>query len=252
MMLTLLNYHSIDNLGLPVSVRPDRFAAHMAFLAIHQYRLLPMSDVVGLLNSDRPIPPRCAALTFDDGYRSVHTFAREVLERYSFPATIFLTSGHFGKLSNWPSHAPKFSTREMLSINEIRELQASGFTIGAHTVSHHHLTRIPFAQAQREIEDSQVAIEQIVGDRIHHFAYPYGELNAPLRTLVASRFETACGSEMRLAKRGDDIYNLPRIDGYYFDDLLKLGGPETRAGRLYISIRNKLRTTRRLLTRVDC
>src|SRR5271167_1656246 len=100
--------------------------------------MLTMSEVVDLLNSNRPMPQRCASLTFDDGYRSVYTVALEQLRRYSFPATVFITSGHCGKLSNWPSHAPALSTREMLTATELRELSASRVAIGAHTISHHN------------------------------------------------------------------------------------------------------------------
>src|ERR1035437_7687379 len=161
MMLTILTYHSIDSLGLITSVRPDRFAAQIAFLAEHQYQMLTIDEVVDLLNSDRPIPRRCATLTFDDGYRSVYTVALEQLRRYSFPATVFVTSGHCGKLSNWPSHLT--------------------------------LTRLPLAQAQHEIEDSRVELEQIVGDRVRHFAYSYGELKR-LATNARRASFSACGT----------------------------------------------------------
>jgi peptidoglycan/xylan/chitin deacetylase (PgdA/CDA1 family) len=250
-MLTILTYHSIDNLGLSTSVRPERFTAQMAFLADHKYQMLTMNEAIDLLNSGRPIPPRCAAVTFDDGYRSVYTVAFEQLRLYSCPATVFVTSGHFGKLSNWRSHAPEFSTREMLTAAELRALCASHIMIGSHTVSHHHLTRLPPAQAEREIEDSRVALEQIVGERVRHFAYPYGELNDDLREFVKSRFDSACGSDLRLATHGDDIYNLPRIDAYYFDDLLRLGGPEARVGRAFVRIRRSLRLARKAVTRDD-
>lgn len=248
-MLTILMYHSIDNLGLITSVRPERFAAQMAFLAEHKHQMLTLDEVVDLLNSDRPIPPRCAALTFDDGYRTVYTVALEHLRRYSFPATVFVVSGHCGKLSNWPSHAPQHSTREMLTAAELRELRASRVTIGAHTVSHHHLTRLPLAQAQREIEDSRAELEQIVGDRVRHFAYPYGELNDALRAFVAGRFDSACGIDLRFARHGDDFYNLPRIDTSYFDELSRLGGSDALTGRAYIRILRSLRAARKALTR---
>ncbi len=250
-MLTILMYHSVDELASNISVRPDQFASHLAFFAKHQYKMLTIDEVVDLLNSDRPMPPRCAALTFDDGYRSVYTIALQQLRRYSFPATLFVTSGYCGKLSNWPSHKAHYATREMLTAAELRELDASGVTIGAHTVSHHHLPGLPIAQARREIEHSQDTLEQIIGSRVRHFAYPHGELNGTLRELVARRFDSACGVELRLAKHGDDIYDLPRLDAYYLDNTLRLGGPQTSTGRAYISVRGKLRAVRRVLRRVS-
>ncbi len=250
-MLTILMYHSIDGLGLTTSVRPDRFAAQMAFLAKHQYKMLSIGEAVELLNSDRPLPPRCAVLTFDDGYRSVYTVAFEELQRYSFPATVYVTSGYCGKLSNWPSHRPEHSTRKMLSATELRELHGHGMAIGAHTVNHHHLAGLPPEQARHEIEASQDQLEQMVGERVRHFAYPFGELNEDLRSLVANRFDSACGVEFRFATRGDDIYNLPRIDSYFLDDLMRLGGATSWSARTYVRIRHGLRLARSKLTPVD-
>lgn len=248
-MLTILNYHSIDDLGLNTSIRPERFAAQMAFLVEHHYQVLTIAEVVELLKSEQPIPRRCATITFDDGYQSVYTVALEQLRRYSFPATLFVTSGFCGKLSNWPSHRADSSTRQMLSAGEIRELSASRVTIGAHTVSHHRLTRLPLAQAQREIEESQAELEQIIGEPVRHFAYPYGEQNDAVRALVASRFDSAYGVDFRLATHEDDIYNLPRLDTFYLDDLLRFGGPDERAARFYVRIRKNLRAVRKALMR---
>jgi peptidoglycan/xylan/chitin deacetylase (PgdA/CDA1 family) len=249
-MLTILTYHSIDRVGLVTSIRPDRFAAHMAFLAEHRFQVLALDQIVSMLGSATSIPPRCVAITFDDGYRSVYTEAFATLRRHSFPATVFVTSGHCGGLSNWPSHGPEMSHHEMLGGAELRELRAHGVTIGAHTVNHNHLTGLPLPRAQREIEDSRVELEQIVGEAVRHFAYPYGESNAELRALAARTFISAYGTDLRLARLGDDIYNLPRIDAYYLDEVLRLGGPESPMGRAYLSVRRPLRRARAAFRRV--
>lgn len=227
-MLTILTYHSIDRLGMVTSVSPDRFAAQMAFFAERRFQMLTLGQAIDMLSSPMPIPPRCAAITFDDGYRSVYAEAFDLLRCHSFPATVFVTSGQCGKQS-------------MLSGAELREMRTHGVAIGAHTVNHHHLLQLPLPEAQREIEDSRIALEQITGEAVRHFAYPYGESNTELRALVASHFDSACGTDLRLARRGDDLYNLPRIDAYYLDEVLRLGGPESRMGRAYLGVRRPLR-----------
>lgn len=245
-MLTILAYHSIDHLGLDTSITPETFAAQMAYLARHRFRILPLDQVVELIGSQQPILPRCAAITFDDGYRSVYSIALPHLRRYSFPATVFMISGYCGGLSNWPSHALKNSTREMLSTAELRELAASNVTIGAHTVNHPHLFDIPLTEARREIADSRVALEQIVGAPVRHFAYPYGEHNRGLRALVAEHFASACVTQMRAAGPGDDLYRLPRIDAWDFNRWLRLFGPNGRLGDVYLRARAHLRELRRV------
>ncbi len=240
-MLTILNYHAIDNLGMITSVRPERFAAQMRFLVEHRYRVLPLDEVLSLLKSRAPIPPRCTAITFDDGYQSVYTCAFESLRSYSFPATIFVTSGMCGKWSNWPEPHPRPSSRPMLSPSEICELASNGFSIGAHTVSHHRLTRLGPEEARREIEESQIQLEQMIGKPVRHFAYPHGESNPAIRAYAASRFDSAYGVDFRLATHEDDIYNLPRLDTFYLDDLLRLGGPDKPAAQIYVRGRRVLR-----------
>jgi peptidoglycan/xylan/chitin deacetylase (PgdA/CDA1 family) len=102
------------------------------------------------------------------------------------------------------------------------------------------LVGLPRQQAEREIEDSQKALEQMVGARVRHFGYPFGELSNEVREFVSNRFDSACGLEFRLARYGDDIYNLPRIDSLFADDLMRFGGPARLTGRAYIDVRRKM------------
>ena len=204
-----------------------------------------------MLKSKARIPRRCVSITFDDGYQSVYTCAFESLRRYSFPATIFVTSGICRKSSNPPDPHRRETSRLMLSPKEIRELAAHGITVGAHSVNHYHLTRLPLDEARHEIEDSQIQLQQMIGKPVRHFAYPHGESNAAIRAFTASRFDSAYGIDFRLATHQDDIYELPRLDTFYLDDLLRLGGPDERAARVYVRGRRVLRGLRRTLMRAN-
>lgn len=62
----------------------------------------------------------------------------------------------------------------MLDWDEVREMRAAGVSVGAHTVSHPILSRIPDEQAREEIEGSKREIERQLGEAVHGFAYPNG------------------------------------------------------------------------------
>jgi peptidoglycan/xylan/chitin deacetylase (PgdA/CDA1 family) len=47
-------------------------------------------------------------------------------------------------------------------------------TMGAHTVRHYELAKLPMAQARDEIEASAVELERRLGQRPRHFSYPLG------------------------------------------------------------------------------
>lgn len=74
---------------------------------------------------------------------------------------------------------------EMLAIDDIKKLANDPLvTIGAHTVNHEILTRMPLPAAAKEIENSHKALENWTGKKISHFAYPDGQYNKQLAKLV--------------------------------------------------------------------
>jgi len=64
--------------------------------------VLPLDDIVRRLEEGRPLPRRCVALTFDDGYREVFTLVRPLLKRYGLPATLFVTVEALERGFLWP------------------------------------------------------------------------------------------------------------------------------------------------------
>ena len=51
-------------------------------------------------------------------------------------------------------------------------------TIGAHTLNHYNLLKLPASEAAAEIQQSKLQIENRIGRPVTHFAYPYGNVDA--------------------------------------------------------------------------
>src|SRR5690606_6288359 len=67
------------------------------------------------------------------------------------------------------------SPRKFMDWDEVRRLTAHPLaTIGAHTVHHYNLKRLPAEKALLEMTGSSAMIEAETGRRPQHFAYPYG------------------------------------------------------------------------------
>lgn len=243
-MAAILTYHALEDSRSVTAVSPDRFRMQMAALARNRYEILDLAELARRLDRERPLPRNVIALTFDDGYRSVHTVALPELRRRGFPATVFLATGHCGRWNDWPGEGECAPRRPMLTIEEVRALHDAGVAIGAHSVTHRSLSMLPFEAARREIEDSQRWLEDRLATRVGRFAYPYGATNRRLREYVASRFELACTTELRLARSGDDRHALPRIDAFYLDGILRLGGLHTHTASVYLRLRHALRRLR--------
>jgi peptidoglycan/xylan/chitin deacetylase (PgdA/CDA1 family) len=99
-----------------------------------------------------------------------------------------------------------------MSDEEILELRAKGFEIGAHGMSHHNLTELNSEQIHQEIYESKHMIEALLNEEIISFAYPYGQVNRSVERLVAQGgFKFGCGVYTGPPKFGDNLYNIRRL-----------------------------------------
>jgi peptidoglycan/xylan/chitin deacetylase (PgdA/CDA1 family) len=62
----------------------------------------------------------------------------------------------------------------MMSWNDIRTMALEGALFGAHTATHPILSRMPYADAVKEILKSKDTLETQLGLAVHSFAYPVG------------------------------------------------------------------------------
>jgi len=72
-------------------VRPELFAARLEALARGGYTVLRLPEAVERLQADA-LPPRSVCLTFDDGMHNFSAAAQPVLERFGYPATVYLST----------------------------------------------------------------------------------------------------------------------------------------------------------------
>jgi len=97
----IVNFHNvgIDNAFTrnleSISIDVNEFESRLKFLK-ERFEIVPFSH----LAKDR-FNPRIAAITFDDGYKTIQTNALELLERLQCPAKIFLNSSQVSGELSW-------------------------------------------------------------------------------------------------------------------------------------------------------
>lgn len=102
-----------------------------------------------------------------------------------------------------------------LTLSEFGQLASSNVvTIGAHTVDHVRLRGLDAADQQPTISSSKEQLEQLSGQVVSHFAYPYGGNDAfddhSVDAVRAAGFETACTTIPGNASPTADPHRLPR------------------------------------------
>ncbi len=88
----ILLYHRIADDPINsqlLAVSPANFEKHLKKLA-ENYRVVPLAKLLDEVRQNRVIP-NTVAITFDDGYADNLTNALPLLEKYTLPATIFVT-----------------------------------------------------------------------------------------------------------------------------------------------------------------
>jgi peptidoglycan/xylan/chitin deacetylase (PgdA/CDA1 family) len=214
-----LCYHSIHPDLSYASATPELFERHLDWLAEY-CEVIPLRRVLAAaadVRRDRP----AVAITFDDGYADNHEFALPLLTRYRLPATVFVTAGF---CDGDPAVRQRFqalrgvSAEEVLPMSwpQVRELQAGGIEIGAHTYSHPNLIRLSGREAERELRVSRELLEERLSSPIDLMAYPFGkpdrQFDATTAALArATGYSHAAAVLFRAVKPGDSPFSLPRF-----------------------------------------
>lgn len=154
---------------------------------------------------------RFVCVTLDDGYHDNYTLAYPLLKRLGVPFTVYVTTGYIDNHQEmwwYPNQHPCMSTEEL------RLLDADPLcTIGAHTVSHPKLDTLSYEEQNKEIADSKLELERLLGHPVQHFSFPHGAHNAD--TLAICRelgFKTVVQSWGGPLRKGVHYDVLPRIN----------------------------------------
>lgn len=211
----ILMYHNIARAPrkLPrwrsLYVSPGAFARQMWLLRRLGYTGLSMTAAMPYLRGEQQ--GRVAVITLDDGYLDNLEAALPVLARHGFSATCYAVSGQLGRYNAWDAELLGVRKPTMTAV-QLRQWQQAGMEVGAHTRSHPRLTQCTDAQLREEIEGSKHDLEDLLGQPVRQFCYPYGDVDE--RVVAAAReagYHAATTTHRGRAFAGMDLWRLPRI-----------------------------------------
>jgi GT2 family glycosyltransferase/peptidoglycan/xylan/chitin deacetylase (PgdA/CDA1 family) len=165
--LVVLCYH-----GVPAALR-ESFARQLDILAACA-SVIP-ADYHGVA-----VPGgRSVAITFDDAFTSALDNAIPQLRARRMPVTIFVPAGWLGCAPGWEMEYKSVDNGEIVATAEVlRALTSDLVRLGAHSLTHPHLSRISPQDACREITGCRERMRDIFGTDVRIFAFPYGDHDA--------------------------------------------------------------------------
>lgn len=98
--------------------------------------------------------------------------------------------------------------KAVLTEQQIQEISAL-HEIGAHTLTHPHLTELPIDDARKEITESKKWVESVTRKPCTMFCYPYGDYNECIKTLLEEAGFTGARTTEGLCFGYKDHFALP-------------------------------------------
>lgn len=244
----MLMYHAITpgkkTPGWPWAVSMQRFCDQLDFLAMEGYATPTMGELAS--TPTEKWTGRTAVITFDDGYVD-NLAACDELQKRGMRATWFIVSGSVGQPPKWPADGRPAG--RLLSAGELREMCENGMEIGSHTVNHVRLTDVNDTILMQELADSKAALEDILGNSVTSFAYPYGAWDTHCAAAVKQAgYAAACTTRTGWALRDNNPYQLRRLSVFNTDTVGSLARKQalaTNDGSWKAMLEYKLRRFRR-------
>jgi len=167
-VVPILMYHYIsvppedaDDYRLRLSVTPDLFEAHLAYLQSENYTSIDLYHLLDALTWGRPLPEKPIIITLDDGYRDNYENAFPLLQKYNFTATFFILTEPID-----------YNSDRYMTWAQIEEMAAAGMGIEPHTKTHPDLRNRDRDFLTWQILGSAQTIEAHIGRYPRFFAYP--------------------------------------------------------------------------------
>lgn len=196
-------YHRFgDNRYPSTNISLADFEAHLQYLRDHGYQVLTFADAIDYLQSNQE-NRKTAVITIDDGYKSFYANGLPLLEKYGYPATVFINTETVGG-------------GDYMSWFELKDAGNRKIEIGNHTHSHAYFLNLPensrYETFDDEIRLSQKIIKEQLGLTPTTFAYPYGELDPKMEAIIRNAgFKAAAAQNSGVISAQSNLMRCPRF-----------------------------------------
>ena len=133
--------------------------------------------------------------SWDDGHKLDLRLAK-LLKKYDLPGTFYIAPFNH-----------ELSQKDRLTKEEIL-LIGKDFEIGAHTLTHQHLSSLSKSEMYYEIVESKKYLEKLLRKKITSFCYPYGDYNLQVEKLVEKVGFTHARTTKRYCFQKQNTYSI--------------------------------------------
>jgi peptidoglycan/xylan/chitin deacetylase (PgdA/CDA1 family) len=188
------------------TVSPQRFREQAQALVAGCWNTVHLDEL------ERPaVTAKRVAITFDDGFLSNREHAWPVLAELGLRSTTFVVTTLLGRDNAWDgAHMPRYP---LLNEDDLRAADAALMRFESHSASHASLPQLGEQALIRELVESRLSLEALLGRRVESFAYPFGSWSPRVRDSVQrAGYRRACSCRIGRNNARTDPLLLRRIE----------------------------------------
>ena len=164
--------------GLNSGLRLERFAEYLEITSQLGFTSINYDQLYDWLLFDKPLPNRPIMFDFDHPILNIYTEIFPLMKRHNFTGNLFVNTGFY----DGACEKVAFETGHpyCASWDQIGEMKAAGWTIGAHTHTHPDLSDLASADPTGELIGAEMdknngLLEKHLGEYPKYFAFTGGQ-----------------------------------------------------------------------------
>jgi len=168
-------YHRFDDNRYPTTnISTKTLRAEFNYLKKHNYKVVPLSDMVNKIKNAEKIPDNWVAFTIDDGFKTFYTNGLPIFKEYNYPFTLFI--------------AVKYTQekyKDYVSWKQLKDIAKYG-SIEFHSYGHGHLGRMNDKEIKADMNKGLKLMKEHLNYEPKFFVYPYGEYDNRVENIIKS------------------------------------------------------------------
>ena len=233
--IPILMYHKVVKEGFSsphkTYISEEAFAGHMRTLKRLGFATVTFQDLDRAVATGIALPKKPVVLTFDDGYQGTHRRALPWMKKYGHRGVFYLLGDREIRNNSWD---PLDEEAALIGNDQLAELCAAGMEVGAHSMSHRHMSKLSRAEALAEAKDSKAVLEKLTGQRMVSYAYPYGDIDEQSKEVVREAgYSFAVATDSGGLQFSSDLFHLFRVNIFPQDGAAALWKKTLRSYRPY-------------------
>ncbi len=188
----------------------DEFEKHLLYIKKKGFETITFKDL-NEITLEKRLKKKYIILTFDDGYKDNYDLLFPLLKKHDMKAVIYMVS-HL-EYNKWDVDKDGEKRFGLMSKEEVLEMYSSGYVeFGGHTMHHVNLPTLGYEEQKKEILGNKIFLEELLGERLVSFAYPFGYFNEDSKKIVEELgFDYGVATDSGPFNMEEDLFEIRRI-----------------------------------------